>query len=70
MPVVARQDDKAKKYDNADKLIRQAVQIKPDASILCLELVTAQHRPKEEDTGATLLKHALDMDAASQKTQS
>jgi tetratricopeptide (TPR) repeat protein len=63
----ARADDKAKKYDDAANLMQQAVQIKPDSSILWLELGTAQVGQKKFDDAITSLKKALEVDAASKK---
>jgi tetratricopeptide (TPR) repeat protein len=63
----ARDDDKAKKYDDAASLMQQATQAKPDSSILWLELGTAQVGQKKFDDAITSLKKAIDVDTASKK---
>ena len=63
----ARQENSAKKYDDAASLMQQAVQLKPDASVLWLELGTAQNGQKKYDDAVTSLKKAIDLDAAAKK---
>jgi tetratricopeptide (TPR) repeat protein len=63
----ARADNQAKKYDDAANIMLQAVQIKPDAAVLWLELGVAQSGQKKYDDAATSLKKAIDLDAASKK---
>lgn len=63
----ARQDNADKKYDDAANLMQQAVQIKPDAAVLWLELGTAQNGQKKYDDAVTSLKKAIALDAAQKK---
>lgn len=63
----ARQDNKDKNFTEAEQLMTQATQAKPDASVLWLELGTAQLGLKKYDDAATSLKKAADLDAASKK---
>src|SRR5271170_4945451 len=63
----AREDDKNKNYAEADQLMTQATQAKPDAPILWFELGIAQSGEAKYDDAATSLKKAIDLDAASKK---
>ena len=63
----ARADIQAKKYDDAANLMTQGTQIKPDSSVLWLELGVAQDGQKKYPDAVTSLKKALDLDAASKK---
>ena len=63
----AREDDKNKNYAEADQLMTQATQAKPDAAILWFELGVAQTGEAKYDDAATSLKKAIDLDAASKK---
>jgi tetratricopeptide (TPR) repeat protein len=63
----AREDDKNKNYAEADQLMTQATQAKPDAAILWFELGVAQSGEAKYDDAATSLKKAVDLDAASKK---
>jgi tetratricopeptide (TPR) repeat protein len=63
----ARADDQNKKFDDAATLMQQAVQAKPDAPVLWLELGVAETGEKKYDDAATSLKKALDLDQASKK---
>ena len=63
----ARTDIAAKKFDEAATLMTQGTQIKPDSSVLWLELGVAQDGQKKYDDAATSLKKALELDAASKK---
>jgi tetratricopeptide (TPR) repeat protein len=63
----ARDDNKAKNYTEADSLMSQATQAKPDAAVLWLELGVAQAGEKKYDDAATSLKKAIDLDAAAKK---
>lgn len=63
----ARDDNKNKNYAEADSLMSQATQAKPDAAVLWLELGIAQSGEKKYDDAATSLKKAIDLDAASKK---
>jgi tetratricopeptide (TPR) repeat protein len=63
----AREDNKNKNYTEADSLMTQATQAKPDASVLWLELGVAQAGEKKYDDAATSLQKAIDVDAASKK---
>jgi tetratricopeptide (TPR) repeat protein len=65
--VKARDDNKAKNYAEADSLMSQATQAKPDAAVLWLELGIAQAGEKKYDDAATSLKKTIDLDAASKK---
>jgi tetratricopeptide (TPR) repeat protein len=63
----ARTDITAKNYDQAATLMQQATQIKPDSSVLWLELGTAQNGLKKYDDAITSLKKAIELDTASKK---
>jgi tetratricopeptide (TPR) repeat protein len=63
----ARDDNKNKNYAEADSLMTQATQAKPDAAVLWLELGIAQAGEKKYEDGATSLQKAIDLDAASKK---
>ena len=65
--VKAREDNKNKNYAEAESLMTQATQAKPDAGVLWLELGVAQSGLKKYDDAATSLKKAVDLDAASKK---
>ncbi|AXC09570.1 TPR Domain containing protein [Acidisarcina polymorpha] len=65
--VKARDDNKNKNYAEAESLMTQATQAKPDAAVLWLELGMAQSGLKKYDDAATSLKKAIDIDAASKK---
>lgn len=63
----AREDNKAKNYAEAESLMTQATQVKPEASVLWVELGTAQIGLKKYDDAITNLKKAIELDAASKK---
>ncbi len=63
----ARSDIQAKNFDGAATLMQQGTQMKPDSSVLWLELGTAQVGEKKYDDAITSLKKAVDLDAASKK---
>jgi tetratricopeptide (TPR) repeat protein len=63
----AREDDKNKNYAEADQLMTQATQAKPDAAILWFELGVAQTGEAKYSDAATSLQKAIDLDAASKK---
>jgi tetratricopeptide (TPR) repeat protein len=63
----AREDDKNKNYAEADQLMTQATQAKPDAAILWFELGVAQNGEAKYDDASTSFKKAIDLDAASKK---
>ena len=63
----AREDDKNKNYAEADQLMTQATQAKPDAAILWFELGVAQSGEAKYDDAITSLKKAIDLDTASKK---
>jgi hypothetical protein len=63
----ARDDNKAKNYAEAETLMTQATQGKPDAAVLWLELGIAQSGLKKYDDAATSLQKAISLDAASKK---
>lgn len=63
----AREANKNKDYAKAEDLMTQATQAKPDASVLWVELGTAQLGLKKYDDAVTSLKKAVDLDAASKK---
>jgi tetratricopeptide (TPR) repeat protein len=63
----AREDDKNKNYADADQLMTQATQAKPDAAILWFELGVAQNGEAKYPDAATSLQKAIDLDAASKK---
>jgi tetratricopeptide (TPR) repeat protein len=63
----ARQDINDKNYTEADSLMSQATQAKPDAAVLWMELGVAQNGEKKYDDAVTSLKKGLDANAASKK---
>jgi len=63
----ARADNSAKKYDDAATAMQQATSIKPDESILWLELGVAQTGQKKYEDAMVSLKKALDLDTNSKK---
>ncbi len=63
----ARQDITDKNYAEADSLMTQSTQAKPDAAVLWLELGSAQNGEKKYDDAITSLKKALDTNAAAKK---
>ncbi len=63
----AREANKNKDYAKAEQLMTEATQAKPDASVLWVELGTAQLGLKKYDDAVTSLKKAVDLDAASKK---
>jgi hypothetical protein len=63
----ARDDNKSKNYTEAESLMSQATQAKPDASVLWLELGVAQSGLKKYDDAATSLQKSISLDAASKK---
>jgi tetratricopeptide (TPR) repeat protein len=63
----ARDDNKNKNYTEADSLMSQATQAKPDASVLWLELGVAQAGEKKYDDAVTSLKKAIELDVAAKK---
>ncbi len=63
----AREDDKNKNYAEADQLMTQATQAKPDAALLWFELGIAQTGEAKYSDAATSLQKAIDLDAASKK---
>jgi tetratricopeptide (TPR) repeat protein len=65
--VKAREDNKDKNYADADTLMTRDTTLKPDASVLWVELGKAQEGEKKYDDSATSLKKAIDTDAASKK---
>jgi tetratricopeptide (TPR) repeat protein len=65
--VKARDDNKNKNYAEAETLMTQATQAKPDASVLWVELGTAQLGLKKYDDAIQSLKKALDTDTTSKK---
>ncbi|HVJ08301.1 MAG TPA: tetratricopeptide repeat protein [Acidisarcina sp.] len=63
----ARDDNRAKNYAEAETLMKQATTAKPDASVLWLELGTAQAGEKKNEDALTSLNKALELEAASKK---
>lgn len=63
----ARQDINDKNYTEADTLMTQATQAKPDAAVLWLELGIAQDGEKKYEDAATSLKKTIELNAASKK---
>ena len=63
----ARTDITAKKFDDAATLMQQGVTIKPDSSVLWLELGVAQDGQKKYEDAITSLKKAIDLDVNSKK---
>lgn len=65
--VKAREASKNKNFAEAETLMTQATQAKPDAAVLWVELGTAQLGLKKYDDAITSLKKAVELDAASKK---
>jgi tetratricopeptide (TPR) repeat protein len=63
----ARQDNSIKNFTEADSLMTQATQAKPDASVLWLELGIAQTGEKKYDDAIVSLKKALGLDTSSNR---
>jgi tetratricopeptide (TPR) repeat protein len=63
----AREDLKTKNYEEAETLMKEAVVLKPAASVLWLELGTAQAGLKKNDDAITSLNKAVELDIASKK---
>ena len=63
----ARDDNKAKNYAEAETLMKEAVAVKPLASVLWLELGVAQVGLKKNDDALASLKKAIDLEATSKK---
>ena len=63
----ARDDNKAKNYAEAETLMKEATVAKPAASVLWLELGTAQAGQKKNDDALVSLNKALELEAASKK---
>jgi len=63
----ARDDNKNKNYAEAETLMQQSTQAKPDAPVLWLELGIAQSGLKKYDDASTSLQKAISVDAASKK---
>lgn len=65
--IKAREDNKAKNFAEAESLMQKDTTAKPDASVLWLELGTAQSGEKKYDDAATSLKKAIDLETAAKK---
>src|SRR6185312_15546288 len=63
----ARTDNAAKNYADADQLMTRDTTLKPDASVLWVELGKAQEGEKKLDEAVTSLKKAVDLETASKK---
>ena len=63
----ARADNKAKNFAEADALMTKDTQAKPDASVLWLELGTAQLGEKKYPDAVTSLQKAVSLETASPK---
>lgn len=63
----ARADNQAKNFAGAEKLMQQAVVVKPDASVLWLTLGISQVGQKKYDDGVTSLQKTLTLESASKK---
>ncbi|HZU10921.1 MAG TPA: carboxypeptidase regulatory-like domain-containing protein, partial [Pseudacidobacterium sp.] len=63
----AREDNKNKNYAEAEQLMQKDTQAKPDASVLWLELGTAQAGEKKWPDAETSLKKAIELDSQSKK---
>jgi len=63
----AREDLKSRNFEEAETLMKEAVTLRPAASVLWLELGTAQVGLKKNDDAITSLKKAIELDAASKK---
>lgn len=65
--IAARKDNADKNYAAADALMSRDLAVKPDESLLLVELGKAQEGEKKFDQSAASLKKAIDLDAASKK---
>jgi tetratricopeptide (TPR) repeat protein len=63
----ARADNASKNYAEADQIMSRDAALKPDASVLWVELGRAQEGEKKLPEAATSLQKAIDTDAASKK---
>lgn len=63
----ARKDNADKNYAQADQLMSRDTALKPDASVLWVELGRAQEGEKKYPDAATSLQKAVEVDAASKK---
>lgn len=63
----ARDENKAKDFADAEALMQRDTQAKPDASVLWLELGTAQAGEKKYPDAETSLKKTLELDGQSKK---
>ncbi|MGH9585843.1 MAG: carboxypeptidase regulatory-like domain-containing protein [Acidobacteriaceae bacterium] len=63
----ARHDNQAKNYAEADQLMTRDTTLKPDASVLWVELGKAQEGEKKMDDAVTSLKKAVDLETAAKK---
>lgn len=63
----ARADNKSKNYADADQLMTKDAALKPDASVIWLELGTAQVGEKKYPDGTTSLQKAVSLESASPK---
>lgn len=63
----AREDNSNKNYADAEQLMSRDTALKPDASVLWVELGRAQEGEKKYPDAATSLQKAIDVDAASKK---
>jgi tetratricopeptide (TPR) repeat protein len=63
----ARADNAAKNYADADALMTKDIALRPDESLLYVELGKAQEGEKKLDQAAVSLKKAVDLDTASKK---
>ena len=65
--VKAREDDKNKNYAEADSLMTQVTQAKPEEAVLWFELGVAKNGEQKYDEAITALKKAIDLNAAAKK---
>ncbi len=63
----ARDDIKSKNFEEAETLMKEAVVLRPTASVLWLELGEAQAGLKKNDDAVTSLNKAIELDTASKK---
>ena len=63
----ARDDDKAGNYAEADQLMTQATQAKPEEALLWFELGKAQNGEKKYDDAVTSLQKAVDLNSKAKK---
>lgn len=63
----ARADNKSKNYAEADQLMTKDAQAKPDASVIWLELGTAQVGEKKYPEAVTSLQKAISLESANPK---